>query len=121
MPDAITKAIQGITARTIARRFGLENKRMAKMDRLTEKLTKASGVVARLTRKMETKADELIARESLIDKRTERAFAPHHAMLDTHLKDLDRLEDGLKLVENADPLQDYGREDDDPPGHHESV
>jgi hypothetical protein len=119
MPDDITKAIQGLTARTIARRFGLENERMA-MDRLSEKVSRASGVVGRLTKKFEVKLDELIARENPVDQRIERTFAAAHGRVDEHLQGLDSLERQLALISN-DPLDGSDHLDSHPPGHHEAV
>jgi hypothetical protein len=119
VPDAITDAIAGLTARTIARRFTLENERAAKMDRITEKFSLAGGVVARVTTHLESKLDELIAREEPVKTRLDRAVAPHHAKIDAQLKDLDTFERQIALIENADPFADGGKED--PPGHNRSV
>jgi hypothetical protein len=89
------------------------------MDRLTEKFAKAGGVVARVTTHLETKLDELIAREEPVKGRLDRAVAPHHAKLDDQLKDLDAFERQIALIENADPFADG--EQADPPGHNRSV
>lgn len=75
------------------------------MDRLTEKLKRASGVAARISTSMEGEADKLIAREDELAQRTQAAFAPHHAVLDSNKRSLDQLEDALKIVSNTDPLQ----------------
>jgi hypothetical protein len=50
------------------------------------------------------KADKLIAREGQFEERKRAAFAPHHAVLDTRNREMDQLEDALKIVSNADPL-----------------
>lgn len=74
------------------------------MDRVTEKLKQAAGVVARSNASLETEADKLIAREADFEKRKDAAFAPHHALLDSRNREMDQLEDALKIVSNADPL-----------------
>src|ERR1700688_1992632 len=79
-----------------------------KMDRLTEKLTKAAGVNARVAASIEKEADDLIAREQQILDRKALAFEPHHAALNARMKELDRFEDGIKIVENASPLKGGG-------------
>ena len=79
-------------------------RRNIKLSRLTEKLQNAGGVVARATAKLEAEADALIAREQELANKTKLAFTPHHQLLDSHNKDLDHLEDALKIVENAAPL-----------------
>lgn len=76
------------------------------MDRVTEKLKQASGVVARSNAGLEAEADRLIEREASFEERKKAAFAPHHALLDTRHREMDQLEDALKIVSNADPLQD---------------
>jgi hypothetical protein len=75
------------------------------MDRVTEKLKQASGVVARSNAGLEAEADKLIAREAAFEKRKREAFAPHHAVLDNRNREMDQLEDALQIVSNADPLQ----------------
>ena len=75
--------------------------RGANMDRLKEKLAQASGVAARAEAQIEAEADNLIAREAEINKRTKQAFAPHHSFIDSQSKDLDHLEDALQIVSNA--------------------
>ncbi len=82
MHDEITRAIAGLTARTVARRFTLENERMGKMDRLSEKMAKAAGVVGRISSKIES-------------------------ILDDAEKGLDAVERKLALLSN-DPLQASG-------------
>ena len=77
------------------------------MDRLTEKLKAASGVVARVTARLEAKADELLARETGITSRVEEVFAPHNRILDEGHAGLDELEQKLALVSN-DPLGPSG-------------
>jgi len=46
----------------------------------------------------------LIAREGDVVLRSRNAFAPHHAALDQRIRELNQLEDALKIMENADPL-----------------
>jgi hypothetical protein len=75
------------------------------MDRVTEKLKQAAGVAARSNAKLEAEADRLIAREDQFDQRQAEAFAPHHAVLDARHREMDQLEDALKIVSNADPLE----------------
>jgi hypothetical protein len=81
------------------------------MDRVTEKLKQASGVVARSNAGLEAEADKLIAREEQFEERKKAAFAPHHAVLDTRNREMDQLEDALKIVSNplADPLDLFSR------------
>ncbi len=71
------------------------------MDRLTEKLKAASGVVLRATKKIEERADGLIAREGDIDQKAQKAFAPHEHILSTAESDLQKLEEALGQVTNA--------------------
>ena len=72
--------------------------------RLAEKLKLAGGVVARQHVKIEQRAEQIIAREKVIEAKTDRAFAPHEAMLDDAMKGLDDLERQLAGLSN-DPLQ----------------
>jgi hypothetical protein len=102
------RSLRALTAHVVAYRFQLENERMRAMDRLTEKLLKAGGVVGRLTAKLEAKADAVIARETVLDQKTEHAFDAHHAMLDDAGKALEAFEAKLALVSN-DPLESSGR------------
>ncbi len=74
------------------------------MDRLKDKLALAAGVAVRATAAIEKDADELIAREDEIDAHRRSAFAPHHAAIDQRMRELNSLEDALKIMENADPL-----------------
>jgi len=74
------------------------------MDRLKEKLALAAGVAPRATAAIEKDADALIAREGEIAEHSKKAFAPHHAALDQRTRELNQLEDALKIMENADPL-----------------
>jgi len=76
----------------------------AEMDRLKEKLALAAGVAVRVTSAIEKDADALIARENEIADHSKKAFAPHHAALDQRKRELNQLEDALKIMENADPL-----------------
>src|SRR5216684_7667174 len=76
----------------------------AEMDRLKEKLALAAGVAPRVTAAIEKDADVLIAREGDVVLRSRNAFAPHHAALDQRIRELNQLEDALKIMENADPL-----------------
>lgn len=84
-------------------RYIAKGKRMG-IDRLTEKLERASGVVGRQTTKIEARADAIIAREDAIEKRTEQVFTPHEAMLSAAEKGLDGLDAKLRLLSN-DPLE----------------
>ncbi len=78
------------------------------MDRLKEKLALAAGVAVRATAAIEKDADALISREGDVALRSKNAFAPHHAALDQRMRELNSLEDALKIMENADPLEDSG-------------
>jgi len=78
------------------------------MDRLEEKLLRASGVNQRVAKAIEDDADALIAREQQILDRKTAAFKPHHEALNTRMKELDTFEDKLKILENTDPLQNIG-------------
>lgn len=73
------------------------------VERLTEKLKRASGVAARATAAIEARADALIAREEAIGKRTHDVFRPHEHVLDTAERGLDDAEAALRLLSN-DPL-----------------
>lgn len=75
------------------------------MSRLTEKLTQAAGVVARQTVKIEGRADAIIAREGLIERRTDEAFTPHERLLSEAEKGLDAVERALAVVSNGAPLE----------------
>lgn len=77
------------------------------MDRLTEKLNRAAGVVGRVTAKLEERADFVIAREEAINGRTERIFSAKNLVLDDAEKGLDGIEAKLALVSN-DPLASSG-------------
>lgn len=78
------------------------------MSRLTDKLTKAAGVVARQTVKIEGRADSIIAREEVIERRTDEAFLPHEALLSEAEKGLDAVERALAVVSNGTPLEPSG-------------
>lgn len=95
------RSLRALTAHVVAYRFQLENERIANMDRLSEKVSRASGVVGRLTKKFEIKLDELIAREGPVDQRLERTFAMANGHVDDHLRGLDQLEGQLALISNA--------------------
>ncbi len=82
----------------------LKRERNARMDRVTEKLKQASGVVSRSNASLEAEADRLIAREQQFEERKRSAFQPHHALLDGRHREMDQLEDALKIVSNGDPL-----------------
>ena len=101
--DEITAAIAGLTRRLHA--YRVFNKGEFEMDRVTEKLKQAAGVVARSNAGLESEADRLIAREASFEERKRAAFAPHHAVLDVRHREMDQLEDSLKIVSNADPLE----------------
>lgn len=98
----ITCELQRLTDRLYAYRLARER---IEMDRVTEKLKQASGVVARSNAGLEAEADKLIAREADFEERKAQAFAPHYAVLDGRHREMDQLEDSLKIVSNADPLQ----------------
>lgn len=78
------------------------------LDRLTEKLRRASGVAQRATQKIEERADALLARESVIEKRTHEVFQSHESVLGVAESGLDEAEAALRLLSN-DPLQDSPR------------
>jgi hypothetical protein len=105
--DQISRAIARLTGLTVGYRLVLENERKFKMSRLSEKLTKAAGVAGRQTVKIEARADSLIAREAVIESKTEQAFAPHEALLSDAEKGLDVVERSLALLSN-DPLASSG-------------
>lgn len=84
------------------------------MDRITEKLKRASGVAQRAALSIESEADKLIAREDQIAAKTRQAFAPHHAVLDNRNRELDQLETSLQILSNADPLAGSGDAGDTP-------
>jgi hypothetical protein len=118
-------ALDGLTERIITYRFlrfgGTD------VERLREKLRKAAGVAARVTRAIEADADSLIAREETLTTARLKAFKPHVDMLDAHQRDLDQLEDALKVISN-DPLSDtatgspaVGQPGNFPPGKSSTV
>lgn len=78
------------------------------MDRVSEKLKRAAGVAARSNASLEMEADKLIAREQKFEERKVAAFAPHFKLLDSRHREMDQLEDSLKIVGNADPLESSG-------------
>lgn len=78
--------------------------RTVALERLTEKLKTASGVAARATAAIEARADALIAREAVIQRRTDDVFAPHEHVLATAERGLDEAEAALRLLSN-DPLE----------------
>lgn len=98
----ITCELRGLTVRLRAYRIARER---VEMDRVSEKLKQASGVVARANAGLEAEADKLIAREADFEERKAQAFAPHYAVLNSRHREMDQLEDSLKIVSNADPLQ----------------
>lgn len=100
--NCITCELQRLTVRLYAYRIG---RGRIEMDRVTEKLKQASGVVPRSNAGLEAEADRLIAREAEFEKRKQAAFAPHHAVLDGRNREMDQLEDALQIMSNADPLQ----------------
>ena len=119
----ITDEIASLTRRLHAYRV-FRPERGYPMERITEKFARAGGVVKRVTTHIETKLDELIAREAPIKDRMERALEPHHAHLDADLKDLDAFERQISQIENA-PLAESGGDERlpplDPPGYNKSV
>jgi hypothetical protein len=78
------------------------------MDRLMEKLAMAAAVNHRVAAAIEKQADDLIAREHEVMDRSTSAFEPHHIALDQRMKELDRFEDALQIMENANPLKSGG-------------
>src|SRR5216683_4518363 len=70
------------------------------MSRLSDKLAQAAGVAKRQTEKIEARADAMIAREASIEARTDKAFSPHEMVLDSHEKELDKVEDALRQLSN---------------------
>lgn len=74
------------------------------MSRLSDKLAQAGGIVARQSKAIEDRADALIAREAVIQDRTNKAFQGHETWIDSTNKDLDSLEKQLELLNNAAPL-----------------
>lgn len=100
----ITTELAGLTNRIIAyriyRRIGGQE-----MNRLAEKLAKASGVAGRISTKIEARADSLIAREGALEERTEQVFSPHEGILADAEKGLDEVEASLRLMSNGAPLE----------------
>jgi hypothetical protein len=91
------------TEQIIDRRSELELERY-EMSRLTEKLKMAGGVAGRLHAKAEARADEVIAREPVLNERIEDVFAGHFLHLEEAEKALDGLERDLALMGN-EPTQ----------------
>jgi hypothetical protein len=100
--NRITSAIAGLADRVV------EFRKATVMDRIAEKLNRAAGVAKRATDAIEAAADQLIAREEELTTNRVKAFAPHHEMLDSHNRDLNQLEDALKLISNGIPLDASG-------------
>ncbi len=105
--DRQQDVIRRITAHVIAYRFQLENERR-NMSRLTEKLERARGVVGRVSATIEAKADEVIAREEVIARRTQEAFAGHDEHLNDAMAGLDALERELGQISNVVPSNASG-------------
>lgn len=104
----LTQAVADAADRITAARIVHQMVREGNLERLKEKLARAASVAAKATVSIEAEADSLIAREAQIAQRAQKAFAPHHALLDAHARDLDQLEDALKVIANTDPLQGSG-------------
>jgi hypothetical protein len=104
VPDRATGAISELTDRVIVYRV---LRGIVDMDRLSEKLARAAGVVGRVTADLEERADLVIAREDAIGKRSEQLFDAKHAVLDSADKGLDEIEHKLALLSN-DPLESSG-------------
>ena len=75
------------------------------MSRLSDKLAKAAGVAGRQTTRIEARADSLIAREAVIEAKTDQAFAPHEALLAEAESGLADVERQLALLSNGGPLE----------------
>lgn len=73
------------------------------IDRLKDKLARASGVGGRVAAKIEAKADALLAREDELHAKTEQAFAGHEAIADHASTELDAIEDALNQLSNGGP------------------
>jgi hypothetical protein len=88
-----------------------------KMGRLEDKLALAAGVVERQNKKIEDRADALIAREKDLEKRTEDSFSPHELILANAEQGLDKLKDKLTLLSNNPPLDGSkdGKQEEPPP------
>ncbi|MDE2470417.1 MAG: hypothetical protein KGL35_17145 [Bradyrhizobium sp.] len=69
--------------------------------RLTEKLTKAAGVLARRVAASESRADALIAREAALAKREDEAFSPHEAAATSLEKQYDMVERNYDILGNG--------------------
>jgi hypothetical protein len=106
-PSDITHEVSELTDRVTALRVITTMKREGRLSRLTEKLTKAAGVAARQTTNIEARADAIIAREALIEKRTDEAFSGHEDVLTEAERGLDVVERALAVVSNG-PLPDSG-------------
>lgn len=100
MSNEFIQALNGLTERVVAYRKFVRKQRMS---RLSDKLTKAAGVVQRQTAQIEARADALIEREAIIQKRTHEVFTPHESLLTEAEKGLDEVEKQLALLSN-DPL-----------------
>lgn len=76
------------------------------IDRLKDKLHKASGVAMRVATQVESEADALIAREDQLKAKTTQAFGAHKAVLDAAHSELDQVENALNLMSNGGPALD---------------
>jgi hypothetical protein len=100
--------LQRWTEQIIDLRHEAEIERRTEMSRLTEKLKMAGGVAGRLHAKAEARADEVIAREPVLNERIEDVFAGHFEHLEEAEKALDALERDLAQMGN-EPTQSSGR------------
>lgn len=106
--------LRWLTAKVIARRFGLENERKARMGRLEEKLARVAGVAERITTHVETRADAVLEREPKLIARSEQVFNAKNSLLDDAERALDKVERAMGLISN-DPLQASGGSPEDAP------
>ena len=103
VPDFETE-LERLTNRVIAFRIYRKN---LPMSRLTDKLAAAAGGAKRQTDKIEARADSIIAREAVIERKTDQAFAPHEGILSEAERGLDEVERALGQMSNG-PLPASG-------------
>jgi hypothetical protein len=97
--------LQRWTEEIIDRRLEAEIERRTEMSRLTEKLAAAAAVAPRQAKKIEARADAIIASEAGLEEMTDDAFSVHEALLDEARKGVQDLKHELATMSNNPPLE----------------
>jgi len=72
-------------------------------DRLKDKLARVGGLANKLTAKIESKADALLAKGDALDAKTDETFAKHEAVAETVDGQLNDLDHALNQLSNGSP------------------